>query len=89
MNVVGDNFDSDVNFHALQGLAKVVASLPDEVVVANLTEIVGKIFPFFDNARRPADSAAAMACLASLAEFVAKCPLADFKDVFRDLVPKP
>ena len=86
MNVVGQDFDSAVNFHALHGLAKVVGSLPDEVVVANLSEIVSKIYPFFDNSRRPIDSTAAMACLESVSRFVCKCPLADFKEVFRDLV---
>ena len=86
LSVIGDNFDTDVNCSALIGLAKVVTSLPDEVVVANLSEIVGKIFPFFDNARKVADSAAAMNCLASLSDFVIKCCLADFKDIFRDLV---
>lgn len=60
--------------------------MPDEVVVANLSEIVAKVFPFFDNSRKSRDSAAAMSCIASLADFVIKCKLGDFKEVFREVV---
>ena len=86
MTLIGDWFEHDVNFYAIDGLAKVLESLPDEVVVANLTEIVGKVFPFFDSSRKPRDSAAAMNCLGNLADFVMKCSLGDFKEVFRELV---
>jgi hypothetical protein len=73
LSVVGDNFDNDVNLHAITGLARVIAALPEEVVVANLTEIIGKVFPFFDNSRNPSDSAAAMTCVGNLSEFVSRC----------------
>jgi hypothetical protein len=86
MTLIGEGFEHDVNFYAIDGLAKVLDSLPDEVVVANLTEIVGKVFPFFDGSRKPRDSAAAMYCLGNLADFVMKCSLGDFKEVFRELI---
>lgn len=86
MTLTGDNFDCDVNYHSLTGLSKVLTALPDEVVAANLSEVVGKVQPFIDNSRKDKDSAAAIYCIGSLADFVLTCQMADFKEIFLELV---
>ena len=69
LNLIGDDYETDVNFYALTGLSKILSGIPLEVVSKNARQIVMKIFPFFDNCRKRRDSAASMECFASLAQF--------------------
>jgi hypothetical protein len=70
MDIIGDEFDSDVNFHTLNALSKLIPALPPKDVAFNLSGIVTKVSPFFDGGKRRRDGAAAMKAFAQLAAFV-------------------
>ena len=71
LNLIGiDDYETEVNFHALSGLAKLLPGLPLEVTKNKSRQVVMKTFPFFDSCRKRKDSAAAMDCFASLAQFI-------------------
>ncbi len=66
-NIIGDEFSSEVNKHALLALTRIVPALPKTTVTSKLGDIVLKIYPFFD---RTNEAAVAMACFAQMASFV-------------------
>ena len=70
LKLIGEDFENDVNFYALTGLSKILPGMPLQAVNKKIRDIVLKIFPFFDGGRKRKDSAAAMQCFASLAQFV-------------------
>ena len=67
--MIGDNFESEVNFHALRGLKGMVPLLSPKLVKTRVSDIVSKIFPFFDGGRKRRDGAMAIRCFGELAHF--------------------
>jgi len=67
MITIGDDLDSDVNYHGLVTLTKLMIALPIEIVTQRVTEIVSKISTFFDSGKQIKDRAASMLAFGQLA----------------------
>eukprot|EP00094_Tigriopus_californicus_P000040 TCALIF_00040-PA protein Name:"Similar to CDC45 Cell division control protein 45 homolog (Homo sapiens)" AED:0.07 eAED:0.08 QI:0/0.16/0/0.85/1/1/7/0/2542 len=83
MDVIGDDFKSDLNQHALNGLSKLLEAnaLSVEEVQTVLSELANKVRPFFDCGNH-ADSTAAIRCFCLLASYAAD----EYKDIYLDQV---
>ena len=69
LSLIGDDFESEVNFHALKGLKKIIPVLSPKLIKTRVSDIVSKVFPFFDGGRKRRDGAAAIRCFVELAKF--------------------
>ena len=69
LSLISDDFESEVNFHALRGLKGMVPLLSPKLVKTRVSDIVSKIFPFFDGGRKRRDGAMAIRCFGELAHF--------------------
>ena len=63
LSLIGDDFESEVNFHALRGLRGIIPLLSPKLVKTRVSDIVNKIFPFFDGGRKRRDGAMAIRCV--------------------------
>lgn len=83
MDVIGDDFKSDLNQHALNGLSKLLEAnaLSAEEVQKVLSELANKVRPFFDCGNH-SDSTAAIRCFCLLASYAVD----EYKDIYLDQI---